>query len=130
MWGSVRGWALGEEAVAKQPEMGNTAEAASPGGLVLSSRCHGGTSPLVLIRSQGSQGHDGKTRSGVAFRTGDFSTIFLVCLLWLPVCDCDVQGVKEYSALPSPFFCQSAHPDRPVSVQLTSTLYLLIRTIY
>lgn len=92
MWGSARGWALGEEAVAKQPEMGNTAEAASPGGLVLSSRCHGGTSPLVLIRSQGSQGHDGKTRSGVAFRTGDFSTIFLVCLLWLPVCDCDVQG--------------------------------------
>lgn len=62
--GEVKGWALGEEAVAKQPEMWKTADrlASSAGGLALSSLVHGGISPLLLgplllTRSQGSQGH-------------------------------------------------------------------------
>lgn len=56
--GEVKGWALGEEAVAKQPEMWKKAALqncrASTADLVLSSLVHGRISPLLLTRSQDS----------------------------------------------------------------------------
>lgn len=70
--------AFAGEAVARQPENGENSRAGY----------HCGPGPVQpgpwwdltwLLRNRGSQGHHRKTRSGVAFKAGDF----LACPLWL-----------------------------------------------
>lgn len=55
---------------------------ASSAGLALSCLVHGGISPLLLTRSQDSQGHDWTIRSGMATGTEGFKTMLLACPPW------------------------------------------------
>lgn len=81
--GEVKGWALGEEVVAEQPELWKTAEPlASTVGSALSSLVHDGISPLLLTRSLDSQGHDWTIRLGMAAGTEGFKTMLLACPPW------------------------------------------------